>query len=419
MVYHIRQDILKQRKERAHSSPCLKAGVSCAYMMNKRLHPGQDDGGRQHSGPLLAETHLHQEGVIGDLPLRAPAMEERPIGAAELSLSKRLLNWRTLLPLLIVIAALALLFKQEQIDPQATWRAIRTANLLSFLAAFAIYYLSFPLRAWRWRLLLRNVGLGQGKEQPAPRFWKLVEIIYISWFVNALVPAKLGDLYRAYLLRQESGYAASRTFGTVLAERLLDLTVLLLLCIPAVMISLHERMPWEVRFGLTVTLILVLVGIVGLCLLRLLRARLRRIIPRRLRVYYEHLQEGMLGSFRQLPTLTGLTLGVWSCEALRFFFVVVALSLFSGSLLHMLAAALFIALVEALLTAIPFTGGGVGLVEGGMIALIALFRPDATSLALAAIVLDRAISFLSILVIGFPVFLLAVSRQAAKRSADA
>jgi len=46
-----------------------------------------------------------------------------------------------------------------------------------------------------------------------------------------------------------------------------------------------------------------------------------------------------------------------------------------------------------------------------MLAMIALFTPN-TSLALAAIVIDRAISLFSILVIGFFIFMITIGRQA-------
>ena len=44
----------------------------------------------------------------------------------------------------------------------------------------------------------------------------LVEIIYLSWFVNCIVPAKLGDAYRSYLLKRNSNVAFSSTIGTIL-----------------------------------------------------------------------------------------------------------------------------------------------------------------------------------------------------------
>jgi uncharacterized protein (TIRG00374 family) len=342
---------------------------------------------------------------------------EPEITREQLALSKRLLNWRTLVPLVIVIAAIAYFVHQEHINPQTTWAAIRSANVIFLLAAFVIYYLSFPLRALRWRILLENVGYTQANGVKLPKFWKLVEIIFISWFANAIVPAKLGDLYRAYLLRQEAGVSATRSFGTVLAERLLDLSVLLLLFIPSLIISLHSHLPPQLRTGLEITLAAVIIGIAGLFMLRLFRTYITRMIPTRFHGHYDHFQEGTLGSFRRLPLLTGLTFGVWACEALRFFFVAIALNLISGDVLHIVTATCFIALGEALLTVVPFTGGGIGLVEGGMLAMISLFTKgtfNALSLATAAILLDRTISLFSIIVLGLIVFMLAFGRQATK-----
>jgi len=351
--------------------------------------------------------------------LQQETQEEPEITREQLALGKRLLNWRTIVPLVIVVAALAYFAKQANINPRQIWAAIHTANGIFLLAAFLIYYLSFPIRTLRWRILLQNVGYTKASGVRLPPFWKLVEIIYISWFANVIVPAKLGDFYRAYLLRKETGLSASRTFGTVLAERLLDLTILLLLFIPSVMISLHEKLPPQVQLGLNITLVAVIAGIIGLFMLRQFQTRIARLVPARFRNHYTHFQEGTLGSFRRLPTLTGLTVATWACESLRFFFVALALNLLGGDPVHMITAALFIALGEALLTVVPFTGGGVGLVEGGMLAMIALFTQgtaNATNLATAAIILDRTIGFLSILVFGFIVFMIAFGRQTSKQS---
>ncbi len=344
--------------------------------------------------------------------LKQETDKEIEITQEQLSISKRLLNWRTIVPLIIAIIALVIFAQKININPKLTWLAMRNANIYFVLAAFIIYYLSFPIRTFRWRMLLENIGYTEENGIQLPKFWKLLEIIYVSWFANVIVPAKLGDLYRAYLLRREAGLPASRTFGTVLAERLLDLIVLLLLFIPSVIISLHENLPPQLVLGLKITMVLVVVGIVGLFMLRMFPTQIGLVVPKRFRGYYNQFQEGTLGSFRRIPALTGLTVGVWACEALRFFFIALALNLISGSLIHVISASLFIALGEALLTVIPFTGGGIGLVEGGMLAMITLFTPN-TSLALAAIVIDRAISLLSILVIGFFVFMITIGRQAA------
>ncbi len=337
----------------------------------------------------------------------------------QLALGKRLLNWRTLLPLLVVIVALIIFAQRANINPQKTWDVIRHANPFFFALAFVIYYCSFAIRGLRWQVLLENVGFTRANGIQLPKFWKLTEIVFLAFFANGVVPAKLGDLYRAYLLRQEIDVSTTRSFGTVLAERLLDLIVLLLLFIPAILVSFQANMPPQLRVSLEFLLAAVALGIIGLFILRVAREHIAKMIPQRFRAHYYHFQEGALGSFKRVPTLTGLTVGVWICEALRFFFVATSLSLIGGSFVHILAAAVVIGLGEALLTALPTTGGGVGLVEGGMVAMIALFYhgPDAVNLTAAAILLDRAISLFSVLLIGLVIFLIEFGRKATQKTA--
>jgi uncharacterized protein (TIRG00374 family) len=164
-----------------------------------------------------------------------------------------------------------------------------------------------------------------------------------------------------------------------------------------------------------VALVLVVVGVIALFLLRTYRDLIRRFVPKRLQGYYDHLHEGTLGSFRRVPLLFLLSVGVWLCEIGRFFFVALALNLIGGSLLHIAAATTFIALSEALLSTVPFTSGGVGLVEGGMLGVILLFTPS-HDLAAAGVLLDRVISLFSILLIGFLIFLITSGRQVAKKA---
>src|SRR4051794_9456032 len=105
-----------------------------------------------------------EENQSADIEKKEPELlqpepgEDKDISQDQLSLGKRLLNWRTIVPLVIVLASLAYLVHKENIDPQQTWNTIRNANILLFLVAFGSYYLSFPVRTFRWRMLLENAG---------------------------------------------------------------------------------------------------------------------------------------------------------------------------------------------------------------------------------------------------------------------
>jgi uncharacterized protein (TIRG00374 family) len=69
----------------------------------------------------------------------------------------------------------------------------------------------------------------------------------------------------------------------------------------------------------------------------------------------------------------------------------------------------FIALVASLLTTIPALPGGLVLVEGGIIAVLVFFGLS-SSQALSVAILDRLISYWSLIAVGLVVFLMSHRR---------
>jgi uncharacterized protein (TIRG00374 family) len=269
------------------------------------------------------------------------------------------------------------------------------ANPALVLLALVVFYAGFPVRGRRWSLLLRGTGLRIGTRDST-------EIIFLSWLVNCVVPAKLGDVYRAYLLKINSTASLSRTFGTVFIERVLDLFAIALLGLAAGYWSFRSGLPpaIQVVFGIGVVVVAVLA--VGLFTMRNFG---RRIIvalplPHQIRDLYDRFEEGVFGALvvRQLPILGVLTGLVWMTESLRLFLVVQALGFADVSV--GLSGAVFVALIGSLLTAVPFSPAGFGVVEAGVIGVLTLGYgvplPEATAIAL----LDRVISVFSIIVFG-------------------
>ncbi len=98
----------------------------------------------------------------------------------------------------------------------------------------------------------------------------LTEILYLSWFANCVVPAKLGDFYRAYLARNCLRVSMSKNYGTILAERMLDLLVLFPLLMLATVWAFWSRLdqlPQPLKLALLGGLILALIAIVALVVL--------------------------------------------------------------------------------------------------------------------------------------------------------
>ena len=340
----------------------------------------------------------------------SPAGQDSDQLPADASLGKRFWNIQTLVSFVIAFAVLILLFARVQIDVGGTVQAILRANPAYYLLALVVYYLVFPIRALRWRQMLLNSGC---RTEEIPGVGTLGEIIFLSWFVNCLVPAKLGDVYRAYLLKRRSVLSGSMAGGTIVAERLLDLTTLLLLAGLAGLVALWGQRDKLATLVLPLEIIsaLILVAALGLLAMRLWSSWLRGLLPPQLRGLYVRFVDGAVGSFGSFQLLLPLSLLAWLAEAARLFLVVRALGLtLAASPSVELAVVLAVALVGSLLTALPLTPAGLGFVESGLVGALLLVGVRDQGVAISIAVLDRTISYVSLVVIGLIVYLVGSRR---------
>jgi uncharacterized protein (TIRG00374 family) len=310
-------------------------------------------------------------------------------------LSRRLRDPRAIISIALPVALVVLVVGSLpgfHLDKLVT--LVLHAQPLVLLAAFVVYYLGFPMRGYRWVLLLRSSGFHIGVRDST-------EIIFISWLVNCLLPAKLGDVYRAYLLRLNYAASLSRTIGTVFIERVFDLFALAILGLAAGFWSFRGGLMPAVQFVLGLGVLVVVVLAVGLFTLRNFGRRIIARMPRRARLLelYDRFEEGVFAlPVRSVPSLALLTAAVWMTEAIRLFLVISALG-FSD--LHLgLSGTMFVALAASLLTAVPLTPGGLGIVEAGIVGILTAVYGVPLTEATAIALVDRAISVLSIIVIG-------------------
>src|SRR4029078_2580470 len=95
------------------------------------------------------------------------------------------------------------------------------------------------------------------------------------------------------------------------------------------------------------------------------RILVRLPLPHRILELYDKFEEGVLGAVRvkHLPRLVVRTARIWATEGLRLFLVVHALVPDN----HLgLSGAFFVALIGSLLTAVPLSPAGLGIVEAGV-----------------------------------------------------
>jgi hypothetical protein len=327
----------------------------------------------------------------------APPAEgaEREVDAVGMSLARRLRQPRTILSIAVPIAVIAIFVTLNGAQLSKVPGLVLGANPALVLLAFIVFYAGFPLRGLRWATLLQGTGL-------RIRTRDSMEIIFLSWLVNCVVPAKLGDVYRAYLLKINSTASLSRTFGTVFIERIFDLFAIAILGLAAGYWSFRSGLPPAIQIVFGIGVIVVVALGIGLFTMRNFG---RQIIvalplPHQVLELYDRFEEGVFGALvaRHLPSLGVMTGLIWMTEALRLYFVVQALSFADVSL--GLSGAVFVALIGSLLTAVPLSPAGLGIVEAGVVGVLHVAYgvplPEATAIAL----LDRVISVFSIIVFG-------------------
>ncbi|HMQ29951.1 MAG TPA: lysylphosphatidylglycerol synthase transmembrane domain-containing protein [Chloroflexaceae bacterium] len=337
--------------------------------------------------------------------VEAELAPEAEVERGGFSLWERLRSPRTLVSFGLAIAIVIFAFRGLEIDLARTWQYIRQVNGWMLLLGLCVFYTTFPLRALRWRLLLGNAGVpieaGRKSWASLPA---LIEYIYLSWFANCIVPAKLGDAYRGYLLKHNGGVSFSSAFGTIFAERLLDMLGLFGMLVLSAWFTFGAKMPegTQIVFGFGALLVVAILG--GLAGMRWLGPVVRRFIPGRAQPFYGRFEHAALSSFSPavLPRLIACTGGIWLLEGFRLYFVIESFGPEVATLA--LSAIVFVALASSLLTALPITPAGLGVVEGTITVVLTLFGID-KNLGIAVTLLDRLINFWSIVIGGFVLYL--------------
>jgi len=91
---------------------------------------------------------------------------------------------------------------------------LKGARLDLMLVAVVVYWAGIAVRVIRWRILLSaSCAIG---------FPQVAESLIVGYAVNNVLPARLGELFRADYIRRRFGVARSAALGSIIVERLLD-----------------------------------------------------------------------------------------------------------------------------------------------------------------------------------------------------
>ena len=124
-----------------------------------------------------------------------------------------------LISLIVAVGILWYLFKDEDIP--ALLEQAKTADYSWILLSIFLAMVSHFIRAYRWKLFVKPLGF----EISAFRSFLAVMIGYVS---NLVLP-RMGEVIKCGALKKMEGVPVSKSFGTIITERVIDLLFLAIL----------------------------------------------------------------------------------------------------------------------------------------------------------------------------------------------
>lgn len=281
-----------------------------------------------------------------------------------------------------LISAAAIVIVLRSVDIGQTAEALADTQLLVLAPCLVLVAAGIALRALRWQRLVVPIA------DQAPPVRRITPIVLIGYLANAVLPARLGEPIRAYLLARRESLNAFEVLGTVLLERILDVAVL---AVMAFLASLAVGAPaWVVQLtGVAAAGGFLIIGVLTLGGLRPVLRFLHRMADhgrfaagRMILTRLDQVAQGFGGRSQRLPVAeaAGLTVVIWLVDTSICWLAARSL----GSDISP-AAALLIIGVGALGTSIPSAPGSIGTFELAASAAaraVGLSAPAALSLAI-------------------------------------
>ncbi len=254
-------------------------------------------------------------------------------------------RWRAALG--AVLSAALIYWTLHGISPTEVAHRLSEADPLLFAAATFCATAIFALRALRWMTILEPVA----GRLPLGPLWRATAV---GMMVNNVVPARAGEIARAYALTKETPVPFSTSLASLAVDRLFDAIVLLLLAATALLdptLSTTETLAGRPLGSFATgagTLVLILL------------IRVSPIVEERGRLMLKTFVHG-LSVLRQpgrFIAVFGWTLAHWLVNALGFW-----LSFKAVGITAPFSAALFLQAFIALGTAVPALPGFFGVFE--------------------------------------------------------
>lgn len=296
----------------------------------------------------------------------------------------------------IGISILAIIWIVKNFNLSDVFASFLSADYRWLIPVILLILASYALRAIRWGLLF------SGPKKPTNI--SIYTSLMIGYLANNILPARMGEFVRVYVLKTREGISKSSSLATIIVERTSDLMVALLLL--SLVLLVYPFPQWLQTAGILVSLITIMALVFILTLnyfgnriISLLTTKLV-FLPKRWIDFLNHIGNEFIAGLSGLKNSHRLA-----------YFIIFTVIIWTIELCYMLCMAwafylpvtvtgiLFVMIITGLSTIIPSSPGYFGTYEFFTLAALALIGITGDA-ALSYTIATHALTFIFSSVIG-------------------
>ena len=269
--------------------------------------------------------------------------------------------------ILISVAFGALVFLAFSIyaDFDKLMKTFQEFNWMYLPLILALTFANFVIRFYKWEYYrnILNIVLTR----------KTSFLIFMSTFVMSVTPAKMGELLKSYLVREENGTPISKSAPIILAERLTDFISMVLLCIAGSFVFDYGQ---AIIIGVGIFFL----GGVVIISSRTISLKIISVLEN-IKIFSKFAHEFheayesiyVLVKFKPLVIATLMSAVAWFCECLGLYIILKVYSQFSHVDVSIFSA-IFIYGFSTIIGSIAMLPGGLGVTEASLTGLMVLLN---------------------------------------------
>lgn len=242
--------------------------------------------------------------------------------------------------------------------------SFRSVQLLPVVVSLALMPVFVAVKAWRWRLIMRELGL------ETPRLGYLMSLYNIGLFLGGTTPGQAGDFVKAWYLR-ERGMPLPPVLFSIVLDRLFDFLIMAVLALLS-LVAFLDVLPPAARIATVVfasVVILLTPTIMARGPREWLMTNVLPLLPGPVRASFARWRD-QLGELSLRPALMLQLLAASVGSAVvtvgRIYLLFLAMSLANVPLLAVISSTALIAILQAL----PISFSGIGVRDAILIAVL-------------------------------------------------